>query len=326
MNLRYAIVRRIFDFYIEKERMKCMYSAELKKIVDTFQLENMLPEIDLEGRSIKKKEINRPALQLTGFYERFDNDRLQVIGRVEHSYLLSLPEDARRAAICKLFAHQIPCLIVCKELEIFPEMMEYGRKYNIPIFRTSQVTTDFTAELIFWLREELADRVMMHGVLVDIYGEGVLITGASGIGKSETALELIKRGHRLIADDAVEIKKIADRRLIGSCPEIIRYLIELRGIGIINVKELYGVGSVKDQKTVDLVIKLELWDGKRGDYDRLGLNEEYIEILGNKVQMNTIPVRPGRNVAIICESAAMTNRQKKMGKNTAQDFANRIGK
>lgn len=303
-----------------------MYSAELKKIVEAFQLENILPEISLEGRSVKRKEINRPALQLAGFYESFDNARLQVIGRVEHSYLQSLNEENRKEAVKNLFQRKIPCLIVCKELEIFPEMMEYARVFDVPIFRTAQITTDFTAELIFWLREELADRVMMHGVLVDIYGEGVLITGASGIGKSETALELIKRGHRLIADDAVEIKKIADRRLIGSCPEIIRYLIELRGIGIINVKELYGVGSVKDQKTVDLVIRLEVWDGKTGSYDRLGLNEEYIEILGNKVLCNTIPVRPGRNVAIICESAAMTNRQKKMGRNTAQDFADRIGK
>ncbi|MBQ3031848.1 MAG: HPr(Ser) kinase/phosphatase [Anaerotignum sp.] len=303
-----------------------MYSAELIKIVEAFQLENILPEISLEGRAVKKKEINRPALQLAGFYESFDKDRLQVIGRVEHSFLRSLDEEKRKNAIRDFFAHKIPCLIVCKDLEIFPEMIEYGREYDVPIFRTPQITTDFTAELIFWLREELADRVMMHGVLVDIYGEGVLITGASGIGKSETALELIKRGHRLIADDAVEIKKIADRRLIGSCPEIIRYLIELRGIGIINVKELYGVGSVKDQKTVDLVIKLEVWDGQTGSYDRLGLNEEYMDILGNKVLCNTIPVRPGRNVAIICESAAMTNRQKKMGKNTAQEFADRIGK
>ena len=265
-------------------------------------------------------------MQLAGFYESFDKDRLQVIGRVEHSFLLSLTEEKRRESIRNLFGYKIPCLIVCKDLEIFPEMMEYGREFDVPIFRTDQITTDFTAELIFWLREELADRVMMHGVLVDIYGEGVLITGASGIGKSETALELIKRGHRLIADDAVEIKKIADRRLIGSCPEIIRYLIELRGIGIINVKELYGVGSVKDQKTVDLVIRLEVWDGQTGSYDRLGLKEEYMDILGNKVLCNTIPVRPGRNVAIICESAAMTNRQKKMGKNTAQEFADRIGK
>ena len=311
---------------MKKERVKCMYSAELGKIVEAFQLENILPEISLEGRAVKKKEINRPALQLAGFYESFDKDRLQVIGRVEHSFLLSLTEEKRRESIRNLFGYQIPCLIVCKDLEIFPEMMEYGREFDVPIFRTDQITTDFTAELIFWLREELADRVMMHGVLVDIYGEGVLITGASGIGKSETALELIKRGHRLIADDAVEIKKIADRRLIGSCPEIIRYLIELRGIGIINVKELYGVGSVKDQKTVDLVIRLEVWDGQTGSYDRLGLKEEYMDILGNKVLCNTIPVRPGRNVAIICESAAMTNRQKKMGKNTAQEFADSIGK
>lgn len=305
-----------------------MYSAELKKIVEAFQLENMLPEIPLEGRSIKRKEINRPALQLTGFYERFDNDRVQVIGRVEHCYLLSLTEEERKDALRHLFEYHIPCLIVCKNQEIFPEMLEYGREYDVPIFRSNQITTDFTAELIFWLREELADRVVMHGVLVDVYGEGVLITGASGIGKSETALELIKRGHRLIADDAVEIKKIADRRLIGSCPELIRYLIELRGIGIINVKELFGVGSVKDQKTVDLVIKLEEWDGGTtgASFDRLGLNEEYIEILGNKVLCNTIPVRPGRNVAMICESAAITNRQKKMGSNTALEFANRIGK
>ena len=303
-----------------------MFSAELGKIVEAIQLENIQPEISLEGRAVKKKEIIRPALQLAGFYESFDKDRLQVIGRVEHSFLLSLTEEKRRESIRNLFGYQIPCLIVCKDLEIFPEMMEYGREFDVPIFRTDQITTDFTAELIFWLREELADRVMMHGVLVDIYGEGVLITGASGIGKSETALELIKRGHRLIADDAVEIKKIADRRLIGSCPEIIRYLIELRGIGIINVKELYGVGSVKDQKTVALVIRLEVWDGQTGSYDRLGLKEEYMDILGNKVLCNSIPVRPGRNVAIICESAAMTNRQKKMGKNTAQEFADRIGK
>lgn len=305
-----------------------MYSAELVKIVETFQLKNILPEISLEGRSVKKKEVNRPALQLAGFYESFDNERIQVIGRVEHSFLLSLEEEKRKKAIYGLFQRKIPCLVICRDMEVFPEILEYGKEFDTPVLYTAQSTTDFIAELIYWLREELADRVMMHGVLVDIYGEGVLITGASGIGKSETALELIKRGHRLIADDAVEIKKIADRRLIGSCPEIIRYLIELRGIGIINVKELFGVGSVKDQKTVDLVIKLEVWDGGNNGtaYDRLGLNEEYMEILGNKVQLNTIPVRPGRNVAIICESAAMTNRQKKMGKNTAKEFANMIGK
>lgn len=301
-----------------------MYAAELKKIVEVFRLESILPEISLEKRRITRKEINRPALQLTGFYERFDNDRLQIIGRVEHSYLRSLTPEKRREAICYLFEYHIPCLIVCKNLEIFPEMIEYGRKYNIPIFRTPQTTTDFAAEIIFWLRKELADRVMMHGVLVDIYGEGVLIIGASGIGKSETALELIKRGHRLIADDAVEIKKIADRRLIGTCPELIQYLIELRGIGIINVKELFGISAVKQEKSIDLIIRLEAWDGTAGSFDRLGLNEEYIDILGNKVLCNTIPIRPGRNVAVICESAAITNRQKKMGENTAWELAERV--
>lgn len=180
------------------------------------------------------------------------------------------------------------------------------------------------AELIAWLHNELAERETIHGVLLDIYGEGVLITGDSGIGKSETALELIKRGHRLIADDAVEIKKIADRTLVGTCPELIRYLIELRGIGIINVKELFGVGAVKLKKTIDLVIRLEMWDGTPGTYDRIGLDEEYIDILGNKVLCNTIPIRPGRNVAVICESAAITNRQKKMGTNTAKELEQRI--
>lgn len=303
-----------------------MYTAKLTKLAEVFRLENILPELNLEGRCIKRKEINRPALQLAGFYERFDNDRLQVIGRVEHSYLKSLPLEKRQEAIRHLFQYHIPCLIVCKELEMFPEILECGRKYDTPIFRSAQNTTDFTAELIFWLREELADRVMLHGVLLDIYGEGVLLTGASGIGKSETALELIKRGHRLIADDAVEIKKIADRRLIGTCPELIRYLIELRGIGILNVRELFGVGAVKDQKTIDLVIKLEIWDGKTGSYDRLGLDEEFMEILGSKVRCNTIPVRPGRNVAMICESAAMTNRQKRMGSYTAREFEKRISR
>lgn len=301
-----------------------MYNAKLTNIVEAFQLEVVLPEIDISKRVISRREINRPALQLTGFYHRFDNDRLQMIGRVEHSYLQTLDAETRREAICHLFEHHIPCLILCKNLEVFPEMLHYGRKYDVPIFRTSKSTTDFAAEMIMWLSSELAERVMMHGVLVDVYGEGVLITGSSGIGKSETALELIKRGHRLIADDAVEIKKIADQTLVGTCPELIRYLIELRGIGIINVKELFGIGAVKQDKSIDLVIQLESWDGKNCTYDRLGLGDEYIEILGNKVICNTIPIRPGRNVAVICESAAITNRQKKMGTHTAQSFADRI--
>ena len=301
-----------------------MYSAEIKKFVQRFDLENIIPEIDLEGRAISRKEINRPALQLTGFYDRFDNDRVQIIGRVEHSYLTKLEPEQRKQAICHLFEYHIPCLVICKNMEVFPEMLFYGKKYGVPVFRTPHSTTGFMAELIAWLYTELADRETMHGVLVDIYGEGVLIIGASGIGKSETALELIKRGHRLIADDAVEIKKIANNTLIGTCPELIRYLIELRGIGIINVKELFGVGAVKLQKTINLVIRLEMWDGKVNKYDRIGLDEEYIEILGNKVLCNTIPLHPGRNVAVICESAAIANRQKKMGTNTAKELEQRM--
>lgn len=301
-----------------------MYGACIKQFLEHFDLENIIPEIELEGRRIKRKEINRPALQLTGFYERFDNDRVQLLGRVEHSYLLTLEPEQRRQAICHLFEFHIPCLIVCKNLDIFPEMLQYGKKYGVPIFRTKESTTTFAAELIYWLRTELAERETIHGVLVDIYGEGVLIIGDSGIGKSETALELIKRGHRLVADDAVEIKKIADNTLVGTCPELIQYLIELRGIGILNVKELFGLGAIKQRKSIDLVLRLEMWDGSAAPYDRLGLDEEYMEILGNKVPCNTIPIRPGRNVAVICESAAITNRQKRMGNNPAKELEMRI--
>ncbi len=301
-----------------------MYSAQVSKMVETFELESLLPEISLKGRYINRMEVNRPALQLAGFYERFDNDRVQIIGRVEHSYLCSLTQAQRRKALGDLFDWSIPCLIISKNMDVFPEILEFGLKSNTPVFRTKMTTSSFMADLINWLRNQLADRVTMHGVLLDIYGEGVLITGDSGIGKSETALELIKRGHRLIADDAVEIKRVADSSLIGTCPELIRYLIELRGIGIINVKELFGLGAVKMQKTIDLIINLEVWDGVAGGYDRLGLTDEYIEILGNKVLCNRIPIRPGRNVAVICESAAINNRQKKMGYDAAKELEQRI--
>ncbi|MFI3175079.1 MAG: HPr(Ser) kinase/phosphatase [Bacillota bacterium] len=301
-----------------------MYSAKLTDIVSAFQVEAVLPEIDISNKVINRKEINRPALQLTGFYHRFDHDRIQVIGRVEHGYLSSLSDQERDDAIRHLFEYYIPCLFISKNLEVFPEMITYGKKYDVPIFRTSASTTEFTAELIMWLRAALADRVMMHGVFIDIYGEGVLITGDSGIGKSETALELIKRGHRLIADDAVEIKKISNRNLLGSCPELIRYLIEVRGIGIINVKELFGIGAVKEEETIDMVLKLEMWDGTACSYDRLGLEDEYMKILGTNVLCRTIPIRPGRNVAVICESAAISNRQRKMGENTALSFEKKV--
>lgn len=302
-----------------------MYSVKIEKIAEEFELENILPQIKLQHRILTKSEVNRPALQLAGFYEHFDDDRLQIIGRVEHSYLRQLELNVRKKVLRQLFAFQVPAIILCKDLEPFPEMLDYAETYDVPLLRTKDTTSNFMAELIRWLKGQLAERVTMHGVLVDIYGEGILIIGESGVGKSETALELIKRGHRLVADDAVEIKRISHTTLVGTSPELIRYLIELRGIGIIDVKELFGVSSVKLSQNIDLVIRLEIWDGKK-DYERLGLSEEYIEILGNKVVCNSIPIRPGRNVAVICESAAINHRQKKMGYDAARALNERINK
>lgn len=297
-----------------------MYTSKLEDFVKEFDLHCETPDIDISKKIITRKEINRPALQLTGFFHRFDHDRIQVIGQVEQGYLESLTPAQRRSAILGLFEHRIPCLIVCKGQKIFPEMYELASKFQVPVYTTNISTTESMAEMTWWLRHELADRVTLHGVLIDIYGEGVLIIGESGIGKSETALELIKRGHRLIADDAVEIKKIADKTLMGICPEIIRYYIELRGIGIINVKELFGAGAVKEKQVIDMIIRLEIWKDDNSGYDRLGLNEEYMDILNNKVLCKTVPIRPGRNVAIICESAAINNRQEKMGKGGFMQF------
>ena len=302
-----------------------MYSVKISKLVEEFQLENLVPDIILQNKMLTKSEVNRPALQLTGFYEHFDNDRLQIIGRVEYSYLSGLPEDKRKQVLSQLFAFHLPCIVICKDLEPFPEMFEYAKEYNVPFFRTSESTSAFMAEIIRWLKNQLAERVTIHGVLVDIYGEGILIIGESGIGKSETALELIKRGHRLVADDAVEIKKVSHSTLIGSSPELIRNFIELRGIGIIDVKELFGVSSVKQSQTIDLVLKMEMWDGKK-NYDRLGLTADYMEILGNRLVCNSIPIRPGRNVAVICESAAINHRQKKMGYDSVQVLNERISR
>ncbi|HIT86352.1 MAG TPA: HPr(Ser) kinase/phosphatase [Candidatus Coprocola pullicola] len=300
-----------------------MYSVKIKDLAEEFHLTNLAPSVSLEGKILNKCEVNRPALQLTGFYEHFDNDRLQIFGMVEHSYLSRLETEQRKDVLKRLFSFPIASAVICKDLEVFPEMLEYAKKYDVPLFKTTTGTSTFMAECIRWLTEQLAERITMHGVLVDIYGEGILIIGESGIGKSETALELIKRGHRLVADDAVEIKKISHDTLVGTSPELIRYFIELRGIGIIDVKELFGVSSVKISQNIDLVIRLEMWDSEK-DYDRLGLAEEYIDILGNKIVCNSIPVRPGRNVAVICESAAINQRQKRMGYNAAEMLSQRI--
>lgn len=300
-----------------------VFSVELKDIIEKFQLINLTPEISFEHIKITHSDINRPALQLAGFYDYFDSERVQVIGKVEHTYLSKMEVSFRNQVLEALFCFKIPCLILCRELDPFPEMLFYARKNGVPILQSAETTSSFMAELIRWLRVELAPRISVHGVLVDIYGEGILIMGESGIGKSETALELIKRGHRLVADDVVEIKRVSAQTLLGSSPEVIRHFIELRGIGIIDVKELFGVESVKDQQTIDLVIKLELWDPSK-EYDRLGLNEEYMEILGNRVVCHSLPIRPGRNLAIIAESAAINHRQKQMGYNAAQELNDRV--
>lgn len=302
-----------------------MYSVKVSKLVEHFKLKPLTPQIEYEVREIKESDVNRPALQLAGFFDYFDPTRLQIIGKVEHTYLEKMPEDRRKECIERLMGYkEIPCIVFCREeIEPFPEMVACAQASGIPLFKTDESTTSFLAEVNKWLHVELAPRISMHGVLVDIYGEGVLITGESGIGKSETALELVRRGHRLVADDAVEIKRISGTTLLGSAPEVIRHFIEVRGIGIVDIKQIFGVGSVKQMKNIDLVIKLENWDQKK-QYDRLGLTNEYIDILGINVVSHSIPIRPGRNLAIICETAAINFRQKKMGYNAAEALNERV--
>lgn len=301
-----------------------MYQVSLTKVVEKMGLTNMTPELNTDDVMITQTDINRPALQLAGFFEHFDCDRVQIVGMVEYTYLKKIQEDeVVIERLDRLFGGKIPCIIFCRGLEPCERLMEAARRHKVPVLATKRHTSGFMAELIRWLNVELAPRISIHGVLVDVYGEGVLIMGESGIGKSEAALELIKRGHRLVSDDVVEIKKVSEDTLVGTSPEITRYFIELRGIGIIDVKTLFGVESVKPTQSIDLVIKLEEWN-KSGDYDRLGLEEQFTEILGNKVVCHSIPIRPGRNLAIIVESAAVNHRQKKMGYNAAIELYNRV--
>ncbi|MDE6357719.1 MAG: HPr(Ser) kinase/phosphatase [Eubacteriales bacterium] len=300
-----------------------MYSVKLSEMVKDYKLKNLTESVDFSERVLEHPEINRPALQFAGFFDYFSSERMQIVGLVENAYAETLTSEQRKNVFEKILSYQVPCVVLCRGLEPHKELIEAAIKYNTPIFSTDESTSDFVSDVIRWLRVQLAPRKTVHGVLIDIYGEGVLIMGESGIGKSETALELIKRGHRLVADDAVEIKKVSDTTLVGSCPDVIKYFIELRGIGIINVKQMFGVQSIKDTQGIDLIIKLEAWE-KGKQYDRIGLNEEYMDILGNKVICQTLPVRPGRNLAMICESAAVNRRQKKMGYNAAQVLNERI--
>ncbi|NCB92786.1 MAG: HPr(Ser) kinase/phosphatase [Clostridia bacterium] len=300
-----------------------MKAVKLTKMVEEMNLKNLTPDVDMEKIQITLPDINRPALQLTGYFEHFASNRVQIIGYVEYTYLMHLEEQERIRCFEEFISKKIPCVIFTTMTEPEHNMLELGEKYGVPIFGTERTTSNFMAEIIRWLTVQLAPCISIHGVLVDVYGEGVLIMGESGIGKSEAALELIKRGHRLVSDDVVEISKVSDVTLVGTAPDITRHFIELRGIGIIDVKTLFGVESVKNTQSIDLVIKLEEWDRER-EYDRLGLNEEYTEILGNKVVCHSLPIRPGRNLAVIVESAAVNHRQKKMGYNAAQELYNRV--
>ena len=300
-----------------------MKGVQLTKMVQELELNNLTPEIDLSGIVIKTAEINRPALQLTGYLEHFANERVQIIGYVEYTYLMQLSDEERKFKYERFISSKIPCVIFSTMTRPSQDMIDLAVKYNVPTFVTERTTSSFMAEIIRWLGVQLAPCISIHGVLVDVYGEGVLITGESGIGKSEAALELIRRGHRLVTDDVVEIRKINEHTLMGTSPEITRHFIELRGIGIIDVKTLYGVECVKEKQQIDLVIKLEDWK-KEADYDRLGLEEEYAEYLGNKVVCHSLPIRPGRNLAVIVESAAVNHRQKKMGYNAAEELYKRV--
>ena len=300
-----------------------MAGIALTRIIEKMKLENLTPEIDVKKKKITLAEINRPALQLTGFFENFDASRLQIIGYVEYSYMEHLSEEQKKESYEKLLEHDIPCIVFCRELAPDPLFLETAIKHNVPILSTKKTTSSFTAEIIRWLSVKLAPCISVHGVLMDIYGIGVLITGERGIGKSEAALELIKRGHRLVTDDVVELRKVSDDTLVGSAPDITKHFIELRGIGIVDVKALFGAAAVMDTQQVNLVIHLEDLD-KDKEYDRLGLEENYIEYLGNKVVCHTLPIRPGRNLAIICESAAANHRQKEMGYNAAKELYTRV--
>ncbi len=303
--------------------MKEPYSILLSKIVEEFHFEVIVKPDCYEEIKIITPEVNRPGLALAGFYEIFDADRIQLIGKAESHYLGSLEPSTKRLMLQKLVDAKPVAILYTSGLEVDDAIIERAKLRQVPIMRTSEKTSPIVASIIGFLNNKLAPRITRHGVLVEVYGEGMLLLGDSGIGKSETAIELVKRGHRLIADDAVEIKRVSDRTLVGNAPEIIRHYVELRGIGIVDVRRLFGMGAVKETERIDLVIQLENWvEGKM--YDRMGMDDEHINILGIEIPSITVPVRPGRNLAIILEIAAMNNRQKKLGYNTAEEFNKKL--
>ena len=300
------------------------FSFPLKKMIDEFKLEVLYMPENGENSLISNNDTNRPGLQLAGFYDYFDNKRVQVMGKMEHAYLEGMESEQRMKRLDDLLGYRFPALVLTRSLDAFPELMEIAPNYETPILRTDENTTVFISKLMAFLNMQLAPRITRHGVLIEIYGEGVMIMGESGVGKSETAVELIKRGHRLIADDAVEIRKASNITLVGSSPDNIRHFLELRGIGIVNARQLFGIGAVKMTERIDMVVEMELWNPEK-TYDRMGVDTHYMTIMGVKVPLLNIPVKPGRNLAVILEVAAMNNRQKKMGYNAAKDLLRQLG-
>ncbi len=300
------------------------FFVTLEKFVNQLHLEVLSVPCALSEIKITSLEVNRPGLLLAGHLEYFDPSRIQIIGRMEMSYLDNLPYEEKVSRIENLFSHNIPAVVITRNMLISSQIVELAKKHNIPLLRSTEATSSFMAAAITNLNAELAKRVTRHGVLVEVYGEGVLIMGDSGVGKSEAAIELVKRGHRLIADDAVEIRRISDRVLLGQSPSNIQHFIELRGVGIINIARAYGSGAVKESQEIDMIIMLENWDPEKS-YSTIGLHDEYVDLLGNKVVKTIIPVRPGRNLSIIIETAALNNRQKKMGYNPTKELFEKLG-
>ena len=301
------------------------YSVPLTQLVEEFKLDVAYASTDFSSIRITVEDVARPGLQLAGFFDHYEPMRLQVMGNVEMSYMTKLSRADRCAIFDRLFSYKFPALLIARGIAPHEEMLQMAKKYNITILSTQETTSAIVSSIITYLKDALAPRVTRHGVLVEVYGEGIFLTGDSGIGKSEAAVELLKRGHRLIADDAVEIRRIATNALVGTAPALIRNYVELRGIGIINVAKVFGMGAVKYDNAIDLVVNIVPWNTQQA-YDRLGLEEHYSEILGVKVPMYTIPITPGRNLAVILEVAAMNNRQKKMGYNAALEFTEQINR
>lgn len=295
----------------------------LSELITQYDLSQVNPDISTEGIFVPIPEINRPAFPLTGFFEHFESQRVQLIGNAEVDYIKEMPEPIKQVTFDEILAYKPPCIIFTSGNEPDPVMLEKCNKYRVPLLTTERGTSGLSGDIVRWLKVKLAPCITVHGVLMDVFGEGVLIMGESGIGKSEAALELIKRGHRLVSDDVVELRKVSDVTIVGTAPDITRHFIELRGIGIIDVKALYGVECVKDSQQIDIVIQIEEWDRSK-EYDRLGMEDNYIEFMGNRIVSHTLPIRPGRNLAIICETAAVNHRQKKMGYNAAKELYDRV--